>query len=60
MHFLSLSSVVVVAVGPFITTNLSIGLLHHQCSYFLPFAVVLMQYFHTLYSTDARKLSGIR
>ena len=33
-----------------ITINLSIRLLHHQCSYLLPFAFVLMQYFHTLYS----------
>ena len=57
MHLLSLSSVV---VGLFITTNLSIRLLHHQCSYFLPFAFILMQYFHTLYATDALKMSGIR
>ena len=63
MHFFSLSSVVVVVVvivGPFITTNLCIRLLHHQCSYFLPFAFILMQYFHTLYSTDAQKLSSMR
>ena len=52
MYFLSLSFVV---VGLFITINLSIRLLHYQCSYFLPFAFVLIQYFHTLYSTDALK-----
>ena len=57
MHFLSLSSVV---VGLFIIINVSIRLLHYQCSYFLPFAFVLIQYFHTLYSTDALKLSGMR
>ena len=42
------------------TVNLSIRLLHHPCSYFLLFAFVLMLYFHTLYLTDALKLSGIR
>ena len=58
---LSLSSVlVVVVVGLFITINLSIRLLRHCCSHFLPFALVLMQYFHTLYSTDALKLSCMR
>ena len=71
MHFLSLSSVVVVVVvvvvvivvvvvGLLITINLSIRLLHHQCSYILPVAFVLMLYFHTLYLTDELKLSGIR
>ena len=63
MHFLSLSSVVVVVVVVvvlFITINLSIRLLHHQCSYFLPFAFVLMLYLDTFYSTDALKLSGMR
>ena len=64
MHFLSLSSVVVVVVVVvvelLITINLSIRLLHHPCSYFLPFAFLLMQYFHTLYLTDALKLSSIR
>ena len=58
---LSLSSVlVVVVVGLFIAINLSIRLLRHCCSHFLPFALVLMQYFHTLYSTDALKLSCMR
>ena len=70
MHFLSLSFVVVavvvvvvvvvVVIGLLITINLSIRLLHHPCSYFLPFAFVLILYFHTLYLTDAPKLSGIR
>ena len=63
MHFLSLSSVVVlvvVVVGMFIIINLSIILLHYQCSYFLPFAFVLIQYFHTLHPTDALQLSGMR
>ena len=62
MHFLSLSSVVVVVAvaGLFMTINLTIRLLYHQCSYFLPFAFVLMQYFHTLYATDAFKLSGMK
>ena len=57
MHFPFLSSVVVIAVvvGLFITINLSVRLLHHYSSYFLPFAFVLIQYFHTSYSTDALK-----
>ena len=58
MHFLSLSSVIVV-VGLFITINLSVILLHHQCSYFLPFAIVSMQYFRTPYSTDALKTRDV-
>ena len=70
MHFLSLSSVVVAVVvvvvvvvavvGLSITINLSIRLLRHQCSYFLPFAFVLMQYFNTLYSTDREDLRLIQ
>ena len=54
MHFLYLSSVLLV-VGLFITINLSIRHLHHQISYFLSFAFVLMQYCHTSCSTDALK-----
>ena len=53
MHLLFFSSVVV--VGPFITINLSIKLVHHQSFHFHPFAFVLMLYFHILYSTDALK-----
>ena len=60
MHFLSLSSVVAVVVGLLITINLSVRLLHHPCSNFLPFAFVLMLYFHTLHLFNALKLSGIR
>ena len=50
MHFISLSSVVV--VGLFTTINLSISLCIINI---LTLAFVLMQYFHTLYSTDALK-----